>query len=67
MNLGAALGKREVGLFILNDDLKTIQNKMSTIDGGMLNEVTIMGHSPIGNAEIPTIEVKTPNVNINLQ
>ena len=42
MPLGRAFGKLPVGLFILNEDIKTINDRMSTSDGGMLQEILVL-------------------------
>lgn len=67
MPLSKAFGKRTVGMFILNSDLNTIKDKMSTIDGGYVQELVVTGESTIKlNTPIEGIDVKSPNANINL-
>ena len=67
MPLSKAFGKRSVGMYILNNDLNTINEKMSTIDGGSLQEIVVSGNGTAKvNAQIKAIEVKSPNVSIDL-
>ena len=67
MPLSKAFGKRAVGMYILNCDLNTIKDKMSTIDGGNLQELVVIGESTIKlYAPIKGINVKSPNANMNL-
>lgn len=64
MPLSYAFGKRSVGMFILNNDLTILKDKMSTIDGGILQELIVIGESTIKiHTPIEGIDVKSPNTN----
>ena len=64
MPLSYAFGKRSVGMYILNNDLTILKDKMSTIDGGILQELIVIGESTIKiHTPIEGIDVKSPNAN----
>lgn len=67
MTLTKAFGTRPVDLFILNDDLKTINERMTTINGGILNEIMVPGQKPnIMNPVKKALEIKLPTIDITL-
>ena len=68
MSIAKAFGTRNVGLFILNSDLMMINDRLSTttIDGGILDEITVLGQNQIPiNTHVTTIDVKSPSIEIN--
>ena len=67
MTLSKAFGTRPVGLFILNEDLKTINERQTTFNGGILNEIIVHGQKPnTTNTLKNALEIKLPTVNITL-
>lgn len=67
MTLSKAFGTRPVSLFILNEDLKTINERLTTFNGGILNGIIVHGQKTnTTNTLKNALEIKLPTVNITL-
>jgi hypothetical protein len=58
MSLSQAFGTREVGLYILNSDLETINNLTQTYSGGVLQEVIVTAPRTNSNESPPPVSIE---------
>jgi RHS repeat-associated protein len=67
VTLTQAFGIRDVGLFILNADLETVNNRTPTVDGGVLPEVVVTGQNNQtnqNNTNTPLLKVNPVVINL---
>ena len=64
VTLTQAFGTIDVGLFILNADIGTVNNRTSTVDGGVLPEVVVTGQNNQTNTNTPLLKVNPVVINL---